>query len=210
VPDARHWGPGSDASPAIYRLFGPDTIREGSVHGFTVVVRPRPGARNLAAQLREAAESIGTPVVVDGVRTGSAWLGDRIDTQRRRTVLLNLLGGLGLLLAVVGVLGVTSYAVGRRAQEIGIRLALGARPGDVVRRVLRDSLWPVAIGVVAGTGAALLSTRVIRTFLFETSPIDAVTLALVAAALLAVGGLAAWIPARRAARIDPATALRAE
>jgi ABC-type antimicrobial peptide transport system permease subunit len=125
-------------------------------------------------------------------------------------VLLGLLGGLGLVLAAVGVFGMTAYAVSRRTQEIGVRMAFGARPGVVVRQMLRDSAMPIAIGTIVGLGGAALATRLIASFLFQTDPIEPVTFAAVAALLMATGCLAAWIPARRAARVDPVLALRTE
>jgi predicted lysophospholipase L1 biosynthesis ABC-type transport system permease subunit len=107
--------------------------------------------------------------------------GDRVITPRRRTVLLGLLGGLGLLLALVGIFGMTAYAVARRTQEIGVRMAFGARPVQVVGTMIRDALWPVAIGIVVGLVGAAFATRVIVSFLFETRPIEPLTFAMVAA-----------------------------
>jgi ABC-type antimicrobial peptide transport system permease subunit len=149
-------------------------------------------------------------VVVDRIRRGSDWFNDRLVTPRRRTVLLGLLGALRLLLALVGIFGMTSYAVARRTQEIGVRMAFGARPVQVAGTMIRDSLWPVAIGIVAGLGGAAFATRVIVSFLFETHPIEPLTFALVALTLGAAAAFAAWIPARRAAQVDPVASLRAE
>jgi ABC-type antimicrobial peptide transport system permease subunit len=136
--------------------------------------------------------------------------GATITTSRQRTVLLSLLGGLGLVLALVGIFGMTAYAVARRTREIGVRIALGARPDHVVRRMVADAAWPIAIGTVLGLGAATMATRVIESFLFETTPTDPVTFAAVAIVLATSGLVAAWVPARRAARVDPVAALRAE
>jgi ABC-type antimicrobial peptide transport system permease subunit len=104
----------------------------------------------------------------------------------------------------------TAYAVVRRTREIGVRVALGARPVDVVRGTLRDAAWPVALGVVAGLAGTFYATRVIASFLYETPPHDPPTLGAVALLLAGAGCLAAWLPARRAASIDPVTALRTE
>jgi len=117
---------------------------------------------------------------------------------------------LGLLLAFVGVFGITAFAVGRRTQEIGVRVACGARPVDVVITMVRDAAWPVCIGLVAGSAGAALTTRVIATFLFETSPTDPSTFAAVALIIGCAACVAAYIPARRAALVDPVAALRAE
>jgi ABC-type antimicrobial peptide transport system permease subunit len=162
----------------------------------------------LPDRLRSVAEAVGPKVIVDGVKRGSDWLDRRVALTRHRTTLLGLLGGLGLLLALIGVFGMTSYAVARRTREIGIRVALGASSQSVVSAVLRDAVIPIVIGVAAGTGGSIYATAAIKTFLFKTSPTDPMALAMVVALMLAVGGLAAWLPARRAARIDPIVALR--
>ena len=125
-------------------------------------------------------------------------------------MLLTLLGALGLALALVGIFGMTAYSVVRRTPEIGVRMAFGARAGQVVGTILRDAVVPIAIGTVIGLAASLLVTPVIKSFLFETAPAEPVTLAGVAAILATAGCLAAFASARRAARIDPVTSLRAE
>jgi putative ABC transport system permease protein len=104
----------------------------------------------------------------------------------------------------------TAYAVSRRIPEIGIRMAFGARPGQVVRTMVWDSAVPIVIGTLAGLGGAAFATRVIASFLFETEPTEPATFGIVAVALAATGCLAALIPALRAARVDPAATLRAE
>jgi len=179
-------------------------------HPLTIVVRPRRGAAAIGQQLREVAQSLGTRVVVERIRSGSELYGETVAEQRQRTVLLGLFGGLGLLLALVGVFGVTAYAVARRTREIGVRMALGAGPGAVVRSMLRDSLWPTVVGIGVGLAASVAATRVIASFLFETRPTDPGSLAAAAVALALAAFLAAFVPARRAARVDPVTVLRAE
>jgi hypothetical protein len=176
----------------------------------TVVVRPAAGARITAEQLRQAALSIGPNVFVERIRVGSDYLDDRVVTPRHSAWLFGLLGGLGLVLTLVGIFGTTAYAVARRTQEIGIRMAFGARPQQVVGAVVADAAWPVAIGTAAGLAGAFFGTKVIETFLFQTSPTDPLTFAVVALILGAAACLAAWLPARRAATVDPVTALRAE
>lgn len=175
-----------------------------------VVVRPARGARIVAEQLRGAAQHAGARALVGRVRSGRDWFDDRIVTPKQRTVLLTILGGLGLVLTLVGVIGMTTYAAARRTQEIGVRMALGARSADVVRMMLVEAAVPVAIGLALGVGGAVLSTQAIAAFLFQTTPTDAGTFIAVTAALAITACLAAWIPARRAARLDPVLALRAE
>ena len=149
-------------------------------------------------------------MIVEEIRSADELFATTIVTPRRRAVLLGLLGGLGLTLALVGVFGMTAYTVTRRTSEIGVRIAFGARPDQVVRTILRDSAVPIACGTIIGVAGAALATRVIESFLFETAPGDPVTLAVVALLLAVTGCLAALVPARRAARVDPALSLRAE
>jgi ABC-type antimicrobial peptide transport system permease subunit len=100
--------------------------------------------------------------------------------------------------------------VARRTQEIGIRMAFGARPQQIVNAIVRDAMWPVAGGIIVGLAGATMASRLIASFLFETQPTDAPTYAAVAAVLAAAVLLAAWIPSRHAARVDPVVALRQE
>lgn len=104
----------------------------------------------------------------------------------------------------------TAYSVARRTAEIGVRMAFGARPGQVVATMVRDAAWPVGLGTIVGVTGAVFATTVIESFLFETSPTDPSTLAGVAVVLVVTGCLAATVPALRAARVDPATSLRTE
>ncbi len=214
IRDIRAWGPGSAPEEEVLQVYRPGLAAKADPKyqpaPLILVVRPRDRSPGLAEDLRRVATTVGPPVVFDAVRRGVDMFRETIDRHRQRTVLLGFLGALGMTLALVGVLGMTSYAVGRRTQEIGVRLAFGAQPGQVVRAMLRDSTLAIVVGLLIGTGGALLSTKVIQTFLFETSPTDPLTLAGVAATLGIVGCAAAWIPSRRAARIDPVEALRSE
>jgi ABC-type antimicrobial peptide transport system permease subunit len=103
-----------------------------------------------------------------------------------------------------------SYATARRTQEIGIRIALGARTADVIRLVLREAMLLVSVGVVIGLGAAFAGARLVESILFRLSPNDPLTIALAALLMLIVAALACWIPTRRATKVDPMTALRSE
>ena len=211
IGDLRHGGPLAFRSEHFPDVFFPLEPTEFDLNNaMMVVVRPTGRVPDLGDRLRQAAQSAGPRVLIERIRTANDWFGDRVITPRRRTVLLGLLGGLGLALALVGVFGMTAYAVARRTLEIGVRMAFGARPGQVVAAMVRDSAVPIVLGTLAGLGGAVAATRVIASFLFETEPTDPATLAAVAVALTTAGCLAAWLPARRAARVDPVATLRAE
>lgn len=191
--------------PQAYAL-GPTDSRS-----YMVIVRPRPGVANIAPVLRDAVQSLGPRAIVGRIRTGTEllWTYELVSFAVKHLVLIGLLGGLGLLLTLVGIVGVTSYAVTRRTQEIGIRLALGATPGTVVRVVAMDAAVPIVIGLLAGAGGSVLTTHLLA-YAMETGPQGPGPVEIMAAVLCVVAGLAAWIPARRAARVDPINALRAE
>jgi ABC-type antimicrobial peptide transport system permease subunit len=149
-------------------------------------------------------------VFLGEIRRAADDVGSRVATDRHRMLLLSLLGGLGLLLALVGILSMTAYAVARRTQEVGVRMAFGAPPSAIVFGIVRDTAWPIGLGLIVGLVSALYATRVLSNFLFKTSTDDTVTFMVVAVLMTVTALFAAWLPARRAARIDPIIALRAE
>jgi putative ABC transport system permease protein len=142
--------------------------------------------------------------------TMSKTISESIGDERLRSILLVVFAAIGFALALVGVYGVISYSVARRVQEIGIRMALGASPPDVLRMVLRQGLLPVVLGVVFGAMGALALARVIASQFYGVQPSDPVTFLAAAALVLIVACFACFIPARRATRIDPLVALRYE
>jgi ABC-type antimicrobial peptide transport system permease subunit len=131
-------------------------------------------------------------------------------SQRIYMKCMALSGAVGLGLAVLGIYGVLAYSVARRTKEMGIRIALGALPSDIIRTTVWESLRTVLLGVALGLLGTFWLSRFIESLLFETSPHDPMTLAGVVASLIAVAAVASWIPARRAAKIDPMAALRYE
>jgi putative ABC transport system permease protein len=135
---------------------------------------------------------------------------DSVAQPRFRTTLLGLFAAAALALAAIGIYGVISYNVGRRTREVGIRMALGARRGDVLRLVVGEGLVLVALGLAAGLAGAAMLTRYLASLLFHVGRLDPLTYAAVAAVLAAAGALACWVPARRAMRVDPMTALRSD
>jgi putative ABC transport system permease protein len=124
--------------------------------------------------------------------------------------LLTVFAGVGLLLAAIGIYGLTTYSVEQRTQEIGIRMALGAVPADVRKRVVLQSMWLAVIGVAAGLAAALALSRLIASLLYEVKPWDPAGILSVAVVLIAIALLATYVPARRASQVDPIIALRYE
>jgi predicted permease len=211
VADVRNGGPLPIRENEPKQVYLPFDPKESDLsQAMVIVLRLSGNTPDFANRLRRTAQSLGPRVLVERIRPANDWLGALVVTPRRRMVLLSLLGGLGLLLSLVGVFGMTAYAVSRRTAEIGIRMAFGARPGQVVRKMLWDSVLPVVIGTIIGLGGAAFATRVISSFLFQTEPREPVTFGVVALALAAAGCLAGLIPASRAARVDPATTLKAE
>jgi predicted permease len=215
VPDLRNQGGNDRNLPASMResveLFAMYRPEPGDrPEPMVVVVRPGAKAAAIAERLRQVAQNAGAGTIIDRIRAGEDWLDATVVTPRRRTVLLSLLGGLGLLLTLIGVFGMTAYAVARRTQEIGVRMAFGASTRDVVREMVRDAAWPVAIGLAAGLAGAWAATRLISTFLYDTTPTDVPAFAAAVTLLACAALVAVWIPARRAALVDPVTSLRSE
>jgi putative ABC transport system permease protein len=147
---------------------------------------------------------------VTHVTTLQKTISETIGDQRLHTVLLGVFAAIGLSLALLGVYGVISYSVSRRTQEIGIRVALGAGPGDVLRMVMRQGVALIACGAGIGLAAAVTMTRFIAGELYGVKPNDPATLLIALLLILFVGSTACWIPARRAMRVDPMVALRYE
>ena len=174
------------------------------------VVRFSGAPAALVPQVRRAIQEVNRNLPVDEVVSLSDHIGRSLAQQKLVARLASFFGLLALLLACVGLYGVLSYAVARRINEIGIRLALGAQSRDVLWLVLREALTLVLIGVVIGLLAALAATRTASTLLFGLQPNDPLTITLATLLLLTIAALAGYLPARRAARVDPLVALRDE
>ena len=159
-----------------------------------------------AATPADALRSIGE-AMIETVRHRVSQLAMR---PRFDAALVTLFAGMGLLLACVGLYGVMAFLVAQRTQEIGVRMAIGASPGAIAVMVLGSAARWTAAGAVAGVAGALVATRAIESMLFGVASHDVLSFAASAGALCTVALMAAWLPARRAAKVDPLTALRAE
>ena len=175
-----------------------------------LVVRTRGDAASLAGAVREAVWAVDKDQPISNIRTMDQVLAAAISRERFQMLLLSLFATLALVLACVGLYGVISYAVAQRTHEIGIRMALGARPGDVLRLVIRQGMVLTIAGLVLGTAGGLAVTRVMTDLLFGVTATDTVTFISVGVLLLVVAFLACYVPARRATKVDPLIALRYE
>jgi putative ABC transport system permease protein len=205
VGDVKYDGLASRIEPQIYRPF----LQEPAAN-MSLVVRTAHDPTALAASIREAVASVDATIPVSDIRTIDQLLSSSVATSRFTTVLLATFATVALTLAAIGIYGVLSYGVSRRAREIGVRIALGARRVDVLRMVLGHAVVLACLGAVGGVGAAVATTRVLETLLFGIGPTDIVTFAVVPILLVAVAVVAAYVPARRATRVDPVIALRLE
>jgi predicted permease len=175
-----------------------------------VVARVAGDAAPVIAAVTRELRAIDANVPLMRARTLEEYVDDAMWRERLIALLCGLFGVLALALAAVGLYGVMAYAVTRRTREVGIRMALGAQPREVLRMVVIESLTPVALGMAAGLGAALAFTRLLTTLLYGVAPRDPLSMAAAAGAMLAVAAAAAAIPARRASRVEPVKALRYE
>jgi putative ABC transport system permease protein len=179
--------------------------------GLTVVARAREGdATSLISLIRGAALDLDPTQAVYEQKTMEQVLGDMTAKRRFNMILFGIFAAIALILAAVGIYGVISYTVAQRTHEIGVRIALGASGGDVVKLILKQGLLLAAVGVAIGVGAGLLLTRLMESLLYGISATDPLTFVAVSAVLLLIALVSCLIPARRATRTDPMVALRYE
>ncbi|HEV2491163.1 MAG TPA: ABC transporter permease [Candidatus Acidoferrales bacterium] len=187
-----------------------DTLQYGMAAEFdTLLVRTDLPPSTMLVPLQQAANSLGRQYVAS-VESLTKTVNDSILPERIIAALSAFFGALALLIAAIGLFGLMAYNVMRRTRELGIRFALGAQRASVLRMILRETFALALVGILLGLPCALAATRLIAHMLFGVTPYDPVTLAAVAASLLAVGALAGYIPARRAMKVDPMIALRYE
>jgi predicted permease len=205
----------------------PDTryadLRTETPPTFYVDYRQKPGAGRMVFEIQTAGEptsvlnaaramvaSMDHDLPLTDVRTMQEQVASTMVNERMFAELTSGFGLLALVLASVGIYGIMAYSVANRRNEIGIRLALGAQPGQVRGMILRESTWLAIAGIVVGVGAALVLTRLMKSMLYGIQPWDPLTMAGGVLILMAVALAASWIPARRAARVQPMEALRHE
>ena len=216
VGHVKQWGLDADAKSAIQAQFDypfmqlPEKLMPLAADAVAVVLRTEGDPTAVMGSVRRAVEEIDPREVVYNVQTMDEVVSNSFAARRLSMILLGVFAALALVLACVGIYGVISYLVGQRTHEIGVRLALGAQRGDVLRLVLGHGARMALIGVAIGVGAALGLTRLMANQLFGVSAHDPLTFAGVAMLLIIVAVAACYIPARRALRVDPIIALRCE
>jgi predicted permease len=205
VGDVRNDGLAAPAEPAVYFPFGlaPRVATQ-------LFVRTSGDPAAAAGAVRRAIYEADPLQPIAQIRTLRTAMAETVAQPRFFTLLLGIFGGLAVGLAALGLYGVVAYSVTRRTTEIGIRMALGARPAEVVAMVVRRSVGPTAAGILVGAAGALLLSRLMASMLFQVRPADPATYVAAALLLASVALLASWLPARRAARIQPTLALRAD
>ena len=203
VGDVKQWGLTQPPQPEAYNA------EDGSA-GQTYVLHSSLSKQSLAASMRRALSESDGSLALYSVRTMDEVVADQMTSQTLLTSLVGIFSGLALLLAAIGIYGVLSYLVTQRTREIGIRISLGARRGDVLGLVLKRGIKLAIIGAVAGIVAAVAAGKILASVLHGVSPRDPLIIAATAAGLVGVAFVACYIPARRATKVDPLVALRYE
>jgi putative ABC transport system permease protein len=203
--DVRNGGPEDEPRPEFYYSYFQNPIRF-----MFMAIRTAAEPSGLIPAIRREIWSEDNDLPLANISTLEQLLSKTIAQRRFNLLLLGLFSGLALVLAVVGIYGVVSYAVTQRTHEIGIRLALGAQQGDVRKLVIRQGMIPVVVGIAIGLSGALALTRLMKSLLFGVSATDPLTFVGLSLLLIVVALAACWIPARRATKVDPLLALRHE
>jgi ABC-type antimicrobial peptide transport system permease subunit len=194
----------SRVEPTLYR-----PLYDVANNGIAMLVHTSIEPQAIAASVRNEIRKMDPGLVIYQVRTMDEIVGRSTSDRRFTTLLVLSFAALAVLLAAIGLYGVVSYAVSQRTTEIGIRMALGATTTDVNRLIVMQGLRPALVGIALGFLAAGFATHVLRSLLFGVTPFDPLTFSIVPTALLLIVLLACWVPATRAARLNPTTALRA-
>jgi predicted permease len=205
--DAKYTSLRDEIKPTIYIPWSQQLGAAGYM-AFETRVTGEPSA--LISAVREAVRNVESNLPVSNIKTQVEQSDETLLAERIFARLLGFFGALAMLLAGIGLYGVLAYAVAQRTQEIGIRVAIGAQTGDVLRLVISQGMLLALLGVIAGLGGAFGLTRLMQTLLYGVSPTDPLTFVVIAVLLLLVALLACWIPARRATKVDPLIALGSE
>jgi putative ABC transport system permease protein len=179
-------------------------------NSMTVIIKGAADPNQLISSVRGAIKEIDPDQPIYSVRTMNEIRAESVAGERLNLTLLSLFAGIALVLAIVGIYGVMSYSVTQRTHEIGIRMAIGARPRDVFKMVLGQGMKLALIGVVLGLGFAFALTRLMETMLFGVEPTDKLTFAAISIMLITVALLACYLPGRRATKVEPTISLRYE
>ena len=205
VSDVKHTSLDGETKPEFYMPYS--QFQQGSM---SIVLRARSAPESLAPMLRREIAAIDPEQAIRTIRTGEELVSKSVAQPRLYSVLLAVFSAVALVLAGIGVYGVMSFGVGQRTQEMGLRIALGAPPAAVLAMVVRQGLALAIVGVAAGLAGALALTRFLDKILYGIAPSDPATYAAAAVLLTAVAAAACYLPARRAAKADPMTALRCD
>jgi putative ABC transport system permease protein len=210
VADVRNYGVDAEVKPEAYvpLLQSAPGYLSSMTSALTIVVRSTIDPTALAATLAEQVQALDKDQPVTAIKTMEWYLADSMAQRRFNMLLLAVFAGLALVLAAVGIYGVIAYTVAQRTHEMGIRIALGARGADILRLVFSNAMATTIIGIVIGLAAAFALTRLLRSLLYQVTATDPVVFATIPLLLLAVATIATYLPARRAMKVDPITALR--
>ncbi len=209
APDTRFEGLDEEQPPTLYTPLAQK--QQPWKRWASIVVRSRDARpRRIAEAIKRVVWRLDPALPITDIAPMISVIGESVSARRFNLVVLSVFAALALILSFVGVYGVLAHLVAQRSREIGVRMALGAQRGDILRLMLRQAYPLIAWGLACGGTGALLVTRVLRTLLYGVSPTDPVTFAVVLAGLAVLGCLASLVPARRAMRVDPVVVLRAE
>jgi putative ABC transport system permease protein len=202
VGDVHDMGLDQPVEPTLYGIY------TGPV--MTLVVKAASSSPELSRALRDAIHAVDSEIPVRQIRPLEQNLADSLARRKLALMLLSIFGGIAAFLTVAGIYGLLAQSVTARVREFGVRAAVGAAPRKLVAMILREALALTAPGVLAGAILALAFARVMKSFVYRLSPTDPLSIVSAAAFVVAIACLAAWLPARRAAAVDPAVALRSE
>jgi putative ABC transport system permease protein len=205
VSDSKHVSLREEPPPYIYLPHG-----QFPRHGMTLVVSAANDPKALIGVAQKEAHALDSELPVFNIRTLDQYMTSSVAEPKFSALLLGLFAGLALILSCIGLYGVMSYVVAQRTRELGIRMAMGAQTRDVLKLVVRQGMGLTLLGAAIGVAVAVALTRMMKSWLFDVSPTDPLTFAVAALLLIVVALLSCWIPARRATKVDPITALRFE